>query len=176
MSDKEFIMQLYDDYFKLVRKTIYKIIQNPTDLDDLINDTFLKLIEKISLLRDFSCHKMTAYVVYTSKSIAINYIKHRDVVNKHIYYGMENDLSEVMEDIFDCLEDQILHRLDIEGLRDIILRLPESQKDILVFKYFLEMPDAEIAKTIGISPKSVPQYVKRARNAAKKLFSKEACI
>lgn len=176
MSDKEFIMKLYDDYFKLVRKTIYKIIQNPADLDDLINDTFLKLIEKISLLREFTCHKMTAYVVYTSKSIAINYIKHRDVVNKHTYYGQENDLSEDMEDIFDCLEDRILHRLDIEDLRDTILCLPESQRDVLFFKYFLEMPDAEIAKTIGISPKSVPQYVKRARNAAKKLFSKEACI
>ena len=168
------MLKLYDDYYRLVRKIISKIVQKSEDLDDLVQDAFIRLIEKIPLLRTLDHCRKTAYIAYTSKSIAINYIKHRDVVNSHAFYGMEDDVSETISNEQDDLEDQIIHQLDVENLCNSLLRLPESQKDILVFKYFLEMKDPEIAEVLGISPKSVPQYVKRARLAAKKHFRKEA--
>ncbi|OPY58988.1 MAG: RNA polymerase sigma factor [Pelotomaculum sp. PtaU1.Bin035] len=60
-----------------------------------------------------------------------------------------------------------------EELGNAILRLPEKQKDLLYFKYILEMADAEIAEIFGIAPDSVRQYLTRARREAKKLMDKE---
>ena len=74
---KAFMLNLYYDYYGLVRKTVYNITHDADHVEDLINDTFIKLIEKISLIRTLDSCKRTAYIVYTSKSVAINFIKHR---------------------------------------------------------------------------------------------------
>ena len=172
--DKEFMLDIYQRYYKLIRKTIYKVIKNSKDLDDLTNDTFVKLIEKILIIRNLSCHKLTTYIVYTAKTVAIDYIKHRDVINKHTFYGDKNDLAEDLPDDSIGFEEILNHQMDVELLCQAIQNLPEAKKDILYYKYFLDMKDAEIAKLYGISTNSVPQYLKRARNAAKKLIEKGA--
>ena len=96
-DDKAFMLNLYKDYYGLVRKTIYSITHNNSEVEDLINDTFIKLIEKVSLLRTLDSCRLAAYVVYTSRSVAINFIKHRDVQNKHVYYGKDLDLSDKLD-------------------------------------------------------------------------------
>ncbi|MDD3901738.1 MAG: sigma-70 family RNA polymerase sigma factor, partial [Dysgonamonadaceae bacterium] len=113
--------------------------------EDLTNDTFIKLIEKISLIRAFESCKLVAYVVYTSRSVAINFIKHRDVQKKHAYYVEDMDLLEKLPGPDDAIEDRIIHQEEIAELGNAILKLPEKQKDLLYFKYILEMHDREIA-------------------------------
>lgn len=172
-DDKAFMMNLYNDYYGLVRKTVYNITHDADNVEDLINDTFLKLIEKISLIRALESCKLAAYVVYTSRSMAINFIKHRDVQKKHVYYGEDLDLAKKVPSLEDNLEDRIVHQEEIEELGNAILRLPERHKDLLYFKYILGMTDAEIAGILKIAPDSVRQYLTRARREAKELLNKE---
>ena len=172
-DDKAFMLSLYQDYYGLVRKSVYNITHEADNLEDLINDTFLKLIEKISLIRTLDGCKTAAYVVYTSRSVAINFIKHRDVQKKHVYYGEDADLAEAIFGLEETIEDRIIHQEEIEEMGNSILRLPEQQKDLLYFKYMLGMDDGEIAGIFGIASGSVRQYLTRARRKAKKLMDKE---
>lgn len=169
-DDKAFMLNLYQDYYPLIRKTIYSIMHDFKGIDDLIEDTFIKLIEKISLLRTFDCCKTAAYVVYTAKSVAINFIKHRDVQQKHVFYGKDADVSDELMIPEDTLEESYFHREELEALSDAVLRLPDREKDILYFKYILEKTDSEIAEDLSISPGSVREYLTRARRSAKKLM------
>jgi len=57
-DDKAFMMNLYNDYYGLVRKTVYNITHDADYAEDLTNDTFLKLIEKISLIRTLESCKL----------------------------------------------------------------------------------------------------------------------
>ena len=171
-DDRSFMLSLYNDYYGLVRKTVYNITCDTDHVEDLISDTFIKLIEKISLIRTFESCKLAAYVVYTSRSVAINFIKHRDVQKKHAYYGEGIDLAEKIPGLED-LEDRIIHQEEIAELGNAILKLPEKQKDLLYFKYILEMHDREIAEILKIAPESVRQYLTKARREAKKLMDKE---
>ena len=105
-DDKAFMLNLYNDYYGLVRKTVYSITRNTNEAEDLTNDTFIKLIEKVSLLRTLDSCRLAAYVVYTSRSVAINFIKHRDVQNKHVYYGKDLNVSESIPSLGDNIEDR----------------------------------------------------------------------
>ena len=172
-DDKAFMLNLYNNYFALVRKTTYSIVRDSKNVEDLINDTFIKLIEKVPILRTLDCCKTASYVVYTTRSVAINFIKHRDVQNKHIYYGGDTDLSEDLPGLEDTIDDRLIYKEDIESLSHAIMKLPEKQKDLLYFKYILRMNDSEIAENFGINPDSVRQYLTRARREAKKLMEKE---
>jgi len=172
-DDKAFMLNLYKDYYGLVRKTVYNIILDPDNVEDLINDTFIKLIEKISLLRTLESCRLAAYVVYTSRSVAINHIKHKSVQRKHAYYGGDTDLTEKMPDIGSSIEERIIRQEEVKEMERAVLRLPEKYKDLLYFKYILEMHDREIAEILQIDPDSVRQYLTRARREAKKLMDKE---
>lgn len=172
-SDKAFMLNLYDNYYALIKKTIFEVLHNSRDTEDLINETFLKLFEKFTTIREISCHKRASYIVNISKNTSIDFIKHRDVVNKHVFYGEESDISEQIHEDDADFEENLISRLDAETLCQTVLKLPEKQKHLLYCKYFLRMSDIEIAKAVGLSPNSVPQYMKRARNAAKHLVEKD---
>ena len=166
-DEEVFMLSLYKDYYGLVRKTLYSITQDRGILEDLINDTFIKLMEKISLIRTLASCKTVAYVVYTSRSVGINYLKRKSTQNKHVYFGKDTDFAEKVAGIEDTIENKIIHREEIEELGSAILRLPEKQKDLLYFKYMLEMDDVCIAEISDIAPNSVRQYLTRARRKKK---------
>ncbi len=171
-DDKSFALHLYKNYYGLVRKTVYNITHDMGILEDLINDTFIKLIEKISLIRTLERCKTTAYIIYTSRSVAINYIKRRDIQNKYICYGEDTDLAEIISENGINIENRIIRQEEIGELVSAILRLPERQKDLLFFKYMLEMDDDNIARIFGIATNSVRQYLTRARRNAKNIMER----
>lgn len=172
-DDKTYMINLYNEYYGLVRKTVYNITHDADNVEDLVNDTFIKLIEKISIIRTLESCRLAAYVVYTSRSVAINHIKHKIVQRKHAYYGGDTDLTEKMPDLESTIEERIIRQEEMKEMENAILRLPEKQKDLLYFKYILEMHDREIAEILKIDPDSVRQYLTRARREAKKLMDTE---
>jgi len=171
-DDRSFIINLYKNYYNLARKVILSLTHNSNDLEDLINDVFIKLIDKISIIRNFESCKITVYIVYTVRSVAINYLKHKNVENKYIFYSDNIENEEVINDEYE-LSRNIVSQEEIKLLRDSISKLPQNQKDILYFKYVLELSDIEIAETLNIAPNSVREYLTRARRSAKKLMEKE---
>ena len=170
-DEMEFIQKLYLEYQPLVRRKIKDIVGNNSEIEDLINDTFLKLAKKISILKTLNDSKRIAYIAITAKRVAINFIKHRDTQNMYIYYGWEADIGTSIEDEedFRYIEDDVT----IHMLIDAVQRLPEKDKYLLYFKYYLEMTNMEIAEEIGIHPNSVREYLTRVRRKAKALIEKE---
>lgn len=169
-NTRAFVLELYHTHYDLVYRTIVAVMHEPSQIEDLVNDTFVKLIEKIPLLHTLEQHKRAAYIFYTARSIAINFIRRRDLHNKHLFYTDQVERDAQVGTELDIL-DQILKAEEIVSLREAVLKLPEQQKDLLYFKYMLEMPDVEIAKTLKISSPSVRQYLTRARRAAKRIMN-----
>lgn len=173
-DDRAFILDLYNNHYSLVRKTIFNITKDNKDIEDLINDVFIKLIEKLPVLKMLNKYKTITYVYYTAKSIAINHIIRRDIENKHLNYGLENDLSEYfISDEYSNMENKIINNSEFEALGHTILNLPQKQRDLLNYKYILELSDIEIGELIGIAANSVRQYLTRARHNAKSQIEKE---
>lgn len=173
-DDKAFILNLYKDYYALVRKIVYDITRDSNQVEDLANDTFIRLIEKISTIRTLESCSLAAYIVYTTKSVAINFRKHGYVQQKHLYFGEDADLAERIPSLTEnIIEERIVHQEEISELREALLKLSEKYKELLYFKYILELHDREIADILNIAPDSVRQYLTRARREAKELMERE---
>jgi len=166
-SDKDFILGLYRNHYALVRQVIYGITRDRDDLEDLINDSYIRLIKNVSTLQALDCHKTVAYLVYTARSVAINYSSHRGVQGKHLYYGQDADIGDTVVDLAAAVEEKIVCRENVEELYQGLARLPESYRDVLYFRYILGMTDAEIAEKLDITTVSVRQYLTRARRVAR---------
>ena len=147
-SDRELILVLYRNHYALVCKVIYGITRDRNNIEDLINDSYIRLIKNISTLRALDCHKTVAYLVYTARSVAINYISHRGVQSKHLYYGQDADIGDTVVDCAVSVEETIVYRENVEELYQGLVRLPERYKDVLYFRYILGMTDCKRSSTM----------------------------
>lgn len=165
-EQREFLLKLYHDYYALVWHKAQQITGATDQLPDLVNDTFVKLIDKAELLGSLQAGQRTTYIVYTARSVALNYARRRSLHDRHIYYS--DDLGQAPDQA--NTEELVLKREALTDLQRAILRLPERERDLLHFKYLLELSDKAIGEILGISTASVRQYLTRARRAAKELM------
>lgn len=166
-EDRDFIMSLYNKYNRLVYKKIKDKIETDDVVEDLANDTFIKLIEKIVILKALGERELLFYIVQTSNHVAVDYIKKCQVQRKHVYYGHQGD---IYDEIADVGEEPFTYYERIEDLAKAILQLSERDANLLIDKYYLNMTDKEIATEVGIHENSVRQYLTRARRRTRALL------
>ena len=59
---------------------------------------------------------------------------------------------------------------EARALLTAVQRLPHRQREVIVLRYYLDMPEAQIAAVMGISPGSVRSAASRARAALARLL------
>ncbi|GFN35728.1 RNA polymerase sigma factor [Tepidimicrobium xylanilyticum] len=150
-----------------MRKKVYEIVMDNSVVDDIINDVIIRLIKNIDTIQKLECHKLTSYIVYTIRSVSFNFINKRNRYNKRIFYGLENDLSETIEDTEASQPDElVIIGEEIDELGKAITRLSAIDQEILFYKYNLEMSTADIASIFNISKDNVRKRLQRARQRA----------
>lgn len=82
-----------------------------------------------------------------------------DRVNQSLIRRSEPDLAVV--------------HADREGLRALVAELPPRARTVLVLRYYCDLDDASIAKTMGIRPGSVRSLASRALDHMRSLSTEQ---
>ncbi|MEG1844559.1 MAG: sigma-70 family RNA polymerase sigma factor [Clostridia bacterium] len=173
-DDKAFMAKVYEDNRVLMYKIAYKVLHDRHDVEDAIGETCLRLIEKVEVLRQLECCKLTAYVVSSIRNVSINLaIKHARN-DAHVFLTDEEDLREAEARADTHPEAHVLQVAQKDELKRALMRLPEKERMILVMKYVDGLDDAQIAAVLRISPGSVRTYLTRARRHAREAMKGEA--
>ncbi|RAV02652.1 RNA polymerase sigma factor [Paenibacillus sp. YN15] len=172
-DDKIYMTDLYERYYPLMKKKACSIVQDYEVVDDLIQEAFLKLIPKISLLRSLSCYKTTSYIVNTIKHVAIDHIRKKARLSNHVYTGLDDDLAEQIPDFQAATEENYMKTEECEALEKAMFQLSERDRTLLYFKYNMEMGDQQIGDLLNIPTRHVRQYVARARHRALHILSEK---
>lgn len=166
-EDRSFMEELYDRHFRLMFATAWKYLSDKAAVDDVVGDSCLALMGKLDTLREMDQSDLRVYIVTTVRHMAINCIRKQSSSRTH----MAGTLDEADE--FDAaahslsLEDRIVLTDELRHVLEALERLPEKEKQVLQMKYDEQMSDAEIAQIVGLSPNSISQYVRRAREHIK---------
>lgn len=166
-SDREFMTDLYIQYNRLMYKTIKGLVHNESDIEDILQSTLERLIDKIPTLRGLSVPQRANYVVSACRRISFNYNRTQ---SRHPVVSLDESFEAVSEV---NVADQVIHQLDLESLMRIWDKMDEQTRFLLSAKYLMEASDAEIAAQLGISTGSVRTYLTRARRRAYELMEQE---
>ncbi len=175
-DDREFIEHLYKTYYPIMKKKAYEITNEISIVDDLINEAFISIIGKISTIRALDCCKRATYIVYTIKNTAINYVNSRSAKQRKMFYGIDDDLMSDIPDLSTLPEDIISIKESYDELGKVLMHLSDRDRDLLYFKYLLELSDQEISRKIGTNSDNVRMYLTRARRRALNLLKKEGLL
>jgi len=140
---REVFNQIYLENQEFIRTTIYWMVRNQ-NIDDIVQETFLKAWNKLDTFNNKSSYKTWLY------RIAMNTTY--DSLKKH----KEQSSDEIEASIN---TDNTLKDLITKGL----LKLKAKHREVFILYYKLEYTNTEIAKLLGISEGTVKSRVHYAK-------------
>ena len=162
LGDKKTFDEVYLTYYKLVKYIIFDIVKNHEDADDLSQEVFVKVFQKIDTFIPNT--EMTPWISSIAKNTAIDFLKNKNSKVSIILLDTADSVITVEENA-DCISDAI-----DEKMKNI---LDEDEYFILVHKLYLELKFAEIADMLGTNVAKVAGKYYRAVNKLKKELKRE---
>ena len=151
---------LYKKYYPKLYSYGINLGLNNLQAPDAIQDIFLKLFEKPSLITDVST--LSSFLFRSVRNFFINTVKKEDK-----YVDIDENISSFSFDY--SIEENLVAEEEraavLELVDEVIASLTPRQREIIYFRYLYEMDYEEIARIMNISQQG-------ARNMIYKAFEK----
>lgn len=172
-STCEFVLWLYDEFYRLMFFTAQKYLADPAQLEEVVQESLRKLIEKADRLQSFPRAILAGYIVATVRNTALTYRK-RQVKHSRVISLEDVDLEA--PDDRESMDESLIRQEELAGLQAIWSQLSREDQLLLEGKYLLEYSDPELAQLLGCQSASVRMKLTRARRRAQKLLKKEGVL
>ena len=160
-TDQEFILWLYQEFYRLMFYTAQKYVANQKQQEDIVQESLRKLIEKTPRLRRFQRPVLASYIVSTVRNTSIDYLK------------MWQEEKDRLVNLDDLTTQEAESGQSIELLKKVWPKLDAETRMVLEGKYILGYDNEKISQLLGCRPSSVRMRLTRARRKALELMRKE---
>lgn len=170
-SDRTFMTDLFLQYQRLMYHEILKITRDEISTEDVLQNTLVRLIDKIQKLRSFERNQLVNYIISASKNSAYYYLRQQ----KHqTAFSFDDciDYPDVEHDRH-ATEEFLIRAEELNCLFQIWPQLDERSRYLLEGRYILELSMEEMAQALDIQVASIRMALTRARKAALRLLEKE---
>lgn len=160
----EALEQLYAAHWRgLVRLSVL-LVRDVGVAEEVTQDAFVAVHARWSRLRDPD--KALAYLRQTVVNRSRSALRHRAVVDRHAA-RRTTDADEPGADQAALTTDR--RTAVLEAMR----ALPQRQREVLALRYYLDLSEAEIAETLGISRGAVKSHASRGAATLRDLLQEE---
>jgi RNA polymerase sigma-70 factor (sigma-E family) len=158
----EALEQLYAAHWRQLVRLSVLLVRDVGTAEEVVQDAFIAVHRRWGRLRDPD--KALAYLRQTVVNQSRSAIRHRMVVARHAARGPDP-------------EPEPEHPAEVVGRRAAVLEamraLPQRQREVLALRYYLDLSEAEIAATLGISRGAVKSHASRGASALRELLKGE---
>jgi RNA polymerase sigma-70 factor (sigma-E family) len=128
--------------------------------EEVVQDAFVKVFGTARTLRDPD--RLPAYLRSAVLNGARSRLRRRDVRGRLAVVRADSGPEQP--------EAGAVRRDDRRAVLEALRRLPDRQRDVLVLRYWMELSEAEIAETLGVSAGTVKTHASRAMDALARLL------
>lgn len=159
----------YIKYAGYVKRTAITYLNDYYDAEDVSQDVFIKLYERLDSFEEEADIKAWLRVVTKNRAIDITRKRHK---NKMFYVGDFTELYE-LKDYKESIEDYMLKKELVAKVTISINKMGEDLKNALNTHCTMDVPQEKASKTLGIEVGTYRVRLFRARKSLKKQFEKE---
>ncbi|MGB8953121.1 MAG: RNA polymerase sigma factor [Candidatus Aminicenantales bacterium] len=159
-GNQEAFMELTQMYQKKVFILAYSFFRNKEDALDLVQETFLRLFQKIGMFR--RGENFEAWLLQISKNLCVDFYRRNYVRRRQLESG-----QRVEELNLPLAQSQDFHQSREFGeiLSRCVEKLAEKQRMIFVMRHYNQLKNEEIAQILNISLGTVKSlHFKAIRN------------
>jgi len=133
-----------------VYTTIYLIVKDRYIAEDLLQETYIKAIDVMKSGRYNEEGKFMPWIVRIAHNLAIDYFR-KDRRYPTIILEDGSMVFNSFEFSEDSFEDIQLKQDQIVNIRELVKRLPDEQREVLVLRHYEELSFQEIADLTQVS-------------------------
>lgn len=151
---------IYQDFHQALTGFIRKRVSNGADVQDILQDVFVKIHQNITQLNDET--RLTAWIYQIT----------RNLIND--YYRQQRDLVELPEGLIDP-DTETAVSLDLthevaQWLQPMAAQLPEKYREAIQLVEFEGMSQREMGERLQLSPSGAKSRVQRGRQQLKEVL------
>jgi RNA polymerase sigma-70 factor (ECF subfamily) len=144
--------EIFERYSRLLVNHAYKILGNPDEANDIVQEIFLNIWNKRYELTITG--SLSSYLYKATKNRILNHIAHEKVVSRYA-----DSISDFIESDY-ILADSKIREQELEAIiaKEIAL-LPEKMREVFLLRKVEELSYDEIALQLNITDKTAKQQV-----------------
>lgn len=168
-GDENAFGEIFNKYKKEVINTVYRIIGNSNDAEDLSQEIFLRIYNARKRYQPTASFK--AYLHRITINVCLSYLRRKKILQ---FISLDKFLKEKSDTIPDIdksnPEDIYLEKELSNKVRKAILQLTTNQRTALVLRTYNDLSYEEISGTLNITPPAVKSLIFRARENLKEIL------
>lgn len=154
----EALEQLYAAHWRQLVRLSVLLVRDVGTAEEVVQDAFIAVHRRWDKLHDHD--RALAYLRQAVVNQSRSTLRHRMVVARHVARGPDPELRDEPGEVVDR------RAAVLEAMR----ALPQRQREVLALRYYLDLSEAEIADTLGISRGAVKSHASRGAAALRELL------
>lgn len=142
--------ELLNRHKSRIYTTIYLIVKDNYIAEDLLQETFVKAINTIKGGRYNEEGKFLPWITRIAHNLSIDYFR-KEKRYPTVILEDGSKVFNTLEFAEDSVESLQIKQDTHSKLRDLIHELPETQKEVLIMRHYMDMSFQEIAESTGVS-------------------------
>ena len=146
-ADDDAFAALFGEHYEQLVRLARLLVDDRGNGEEVVQDAFVRVYRRWSKVDDPVRYVRRAVVNGTRSRL-----RHRAVVRRYVAPAVRSSPAA---------EEEVVRLAEHAAVVDAVRRLPRRQRECLVLRYYAELPETDIAATLGISTGSVKSHSSR---------------
>lgn len=158
-EDKRRFTELYEENHVRAEQTALRILKDPHDAEDAVQNAFLQVIHHFDKISEIPCKKLEFWIISIVKNEALMILRCNQ--------------KELPQEDWDNFSADVNDPIGYNELVQLFSRLPPTYRAVLEMRMINDYSGKEIAVHLGISESAVNTRISRGRILLRELAVKE---
>ena len=164
---------LLEEIYKINKNNVYSqaysIVKDQQDAEEVVQDVFLRTYFHIQKLENKSPGQIVLWLRICTKNRSIDYLRKKKQLHTVSINEQEDDACNAeIPDPSPNPDELYINREKISLVREKVRNLPFEQSTAIIYRYYFNMPEKEIAEIMGKKPSAVSSLIYRAKKRMEK--------
>jgi len=155
-GDRDAFMRLFDEHHAPLFRFAYRLTRSVADAQDILQECFMALLAP-GCAYDPQRAPLRTYLFGAVRNQALARVRRMAAGVDGVPPPVDGRSPET----------EVLRGEMEEAVAAAVMQLPENQREVLLLAHYEQMPQAEIARTLGIELPAVKSRLQRARASLK---------
>jgi RNA polymerase sigma factor (sigma-70 family) len=149
------------------------LVKNRALAEDIFQETFIKIIHTLRLGNYNEEGKFGPWAVRIGRNLTIDYIR-KQKRNLTITDSDGNDILSYIQIAEESREDKLIQYQTEQNIKELVKRLPDEQREVLIMRHWGDMSFKEIAEKTGVSINTALGRMRYALSNLRKMMDQQA--
>jgi RNA polymerase sigma factor (sigma-70 family) len=151
---------------------IYLLVKNRALAEDIFQETFIKIVNTLRQGNYNEEGKFGPWAVRIGRNLTIDYIR-KQKRNVTITDSEGNDIFSYLQIGEESREDILIKMQTEKNVKELVKRLPEEQREVLIMRHWGDMSFKEIADITGVSINTALGRMRYALSNLRKMMEQQ---